>query len=58
MLIKMLTLNICKKRHDVKEIEKEFELTRANYLRDLNRIRKKYKGKFMKLTSAYGNAST
>jgi len=55
MLSKLLTLNMTKKPDDATRIEKEFKLTRASYLRDLNKIRKKYELKLKKLIADYGS---
>ena len=55
MLNKLRTLNIGKKQHSPEEIEIQFEITRANYLKDLDKVRKKYASKLLKLTSAYGS---
>ena len=53
MLEFVRTLNIGKKHHTPEEIELEFEITRENYLKDLDKIRKKYANKLLKLSSIY-----
>ena len=53
MLNNFGTLNKGKKT-EAELIEEKFEITRAQYLRDLDKIRKKYAAKFLKLSSMYG----
>lgn len=58
MLDKLKTFNINNKKSSTpEEIEKQFEMTRNDYLKEMNKVRKKYQTKFMKLTSAYGAIS-
>lgn len=56
MLNRFKTFNNIKKEASPEEIERQFEMTRNDYLRDMNRVRRKYKNKFLKLASAYGIA--
>lgn len=39
-----------------KSIEEQFERTRSNYLRDLNRLRRKYESTLADLTIKYNDA--
>lgn len=55
MLGNLRTLNNLRKASP-NEIEIQFEQTRENYLKDLDKVRKKYAMKFMKLSSMYSNA--
>lgn len=58
MLRRFRTFNITKKQNTTpEEIEKQFEITRNDYLREVNKVRKKYEAKFVKLASAYGTMS-
>lgn len=55
MLEALRTLNITSKRtHTPEEIEKEFELTRANYLKEMEQVKQKYAAKLLALTASYG----
>lgn len=54
---KWITFNITKKPTTAEDIEKEFEATRNNYLREISKVRKKYETKLLKLASAYGTMS-
>lgn len=54
MLSRLLTLNSSKKQNNPEEVERQFEITRTNYLRDMNKVRRKYESKFMKLAATYG----
>lgn len=53
MLNELITFNISKKQNSPEEIEREFEMTRNNYLRDVAKVRRKYETKLRKLASAY-----
>ena len=55
MIFSDLTLNIGK--NNVVTIEKEFEKTRSNYLRDLSKLHKRYARQFLKLTQSYSAAT-
>lgn len=57
MLRRFRTFNITKKHNTPEEIEKQFEMTRNDYLREVSKVRKKYEAKFLKLASAYGTMS-
>lgn len=55
MLNVLRTLNITSRRaYTPEEIEKEFELTRADYLREVEQVRRKYAAKLQALTASYG----
>lgn len=55
MLISDITLN--NGNNDAAIIEKKFDRVRIKYLKDLNKLRRKYARRFLKLSNDY-NAAT
>lgn len=42
------------KKSSPEDLEKKFQSTRSEYLKDLDKLRKKYASKLLKITTTYG----